>query len=80
MYIWCLSKESDVVVEPYNATLSLIHLLHITGYKRQVQVYQVPIKVESLNNSDCFILDAGLKVFQFNGTKSSAWEKKKQFE
>ena len=30
-----------------------------------------------MNNSDCFILDAGLKLFQFNGTKSSAWEKRK---
>ena len=52
-------------------------LLHITGYKRQVQVCQVPIKVESLNNSDCFILDGGLKVLQFNGAKSSAWETRK---
>ena len=42
-----------------------------------MQVYQVPIKAESLNNSDCFVLDAGLKIFQFNGEKSSAWEKRK---
>ena len=42
-----------------------------------MQVYQVRIKVESLNNNYCFIVDAGLKVFQFNGTKSSAWEKRK---
>ena len=52
-------------------------LLHITGYIRQVQVYQLPSKAESLNNSDCFMLDAGLKVFRFNGTKSSSWEKRK---
>lgn len=52
-------------------------LLHVTGFKKHVQVYQVPIKPESLNDSDSFVLDAGLKVFQFNGTKSSAWEKRK---
>ena len=42
-----------------------------------MQVYQVPLKPESLNNSDSFVLDCGLSVFQFNGTKSSAWEKRK---
>lgn len=52
-------------------------LLHVTGYKQHVQVYQVPLKIESLNNCDSFVLDAGLKVFQFNGGKSSAWEKRK---
>lgn len=52
-------------------------LLHITGYKQHVQVYQVPIKPESLNNCDSFVLDAGLTLFQFNGEKSSAWEKRK---
>jgi len=52
-------------------------LLHCTGFKKHVQVYQVPIKHESLNNSDCFVLDAGLTIFQFNGEKSSSWEKRK---
>jgi len=52
-------------------------LLHITGYKQLVQVYQRPIKPESLNNSDSFVLDCGLTLFQFNGEKSSAWEKRK---
>jgi len=52
-------------------------LLHVTGYKQHVQVYQVPIKAESLNNCDSFVLDAGLTLYQFNGEKSSAWEKRK---
>jgi gelsolin len=52
-------------------------LMHVTGFKKHVQVYQVPLKTESLNNSDAFVLDCGLTVFQFNGTKSSAWEKRK---
>jgi gelsolin len=52
-------------------------LLHVTGYKQHVQVYQVPIKAESLNNCDSYVLDCGLTLFQFNGEKSSAWEKRK---
>jgi len=52
-------------------------LLHITGFKQKVQVYEVPLSVDELNNSDCFVLDNGLAIFQFNGTKSSAWEKRK---
>jgi gelsolin len=52
-------------------------LLHITGFKQKVQVYEVPLTVDSLNDSDCFVLDSGLTIFQFNGTKSSAWEKRK---
>jgi len=52
-------------------------LLHCTGFKQKVQVYQVPLKASSLNNSDCFVLDNGLSIYQFNGEKSSAWEKRK---
>jgi len=52
-------------------------LLHVSGYQKHVQVSQVPLKIESLNDSDTFVLDAGLKIWQFNGTKSSAWEKRK---
>ena len=52
-------------------------LLHVVGYKRHVQVYQVPLKTESLNNSDSFVLDCGLKIFQFNGEYATAWEKRK---
>jgi gelsolin len=52
-------------------------LLHVTGYQKHVQVYQVPLAPESLNNHDAFVLDAGAKVYQFNGKKASAWEKRK---
>jgi gelsolin len=52
-------------------------LMHVTGYKQKVQVYEVPLSVDSLNDSDCFVLDNGLTIFQFNGTKCSAWEKRK---
>jgi len=52
-------------------------LLHITGFKQKVQVYEVPLKVEELNDSDCFVLDNGLAIYQFYGTKSNSWEKRK---
>jgi len=52
-------------------------LLHVTGFKKHVQVTQVGLDTANLNNSDSFVLDCGLSVFQFNGSKSSAWEKRK---
>lgn len=52
-------------------------LLHVTGFKKHVQVCQVGLNTANLNNSDAFVLDCGLSVFQFNGSKSSAWEKRK---
>jgi gelsolin len=52
-------------------------LMHVTGYKKTVQVYEVPVAHDSLNDSDCFVLDCGYQIYQFNGTKASAWEKRK---
>jgi gelsolin len=52
-------------------------LLHVTGFKKHVQVNQVKMDTANLNDSDSFVLDAGLSLFQFNGSKSSAWEKRK---
>jgi len=51
-------------------------LLHMKG-KRKVRVTQVPFERASLNSGDVFILDAGLKLFQFNGKKSSPAERSK---
>merc|ERR1712129_336360 len=52
-------------------------LLHVCGYKKHVQVYQVKLDAANLNDSDAFVLDCGLTLYQFNGGKSSAWEKRK---
>lgn len=51
-------------------------LLHLKGRKR-VRVTQVDLTVKSMNSGDVFILDMGLKVFQFNGRKSGPQEKMK---
>jgi len=52
-------------------------LLHVCGYKKHVQVYQVKLDTANLNNSDAFVLDCGLTLYQFNGGAASAWEKRK---
>ncbi len=54
-----------------------LRLLHVTGYNKHVQVYQVGLDSNNLTNSDSFVLDCGLTIYQFNGIKSSAWEKRK---
>jgi gelsolin len=51
-------------------------LLHLKGKKR-VRVAQVPLQRDSLNSGDCFILDAGLNVYQFNGRRCGPSEKSK---
>jgi gelsolin len=51
-------------------------LLHLKGRKR-VRVTQVDLSHKSLNSGDVFILDAGLKVYQFNGKKAGPQEKMK---
>jgi len=51
-------------------------LLHIKG-KKKVLVTQVEMERASLNSGDVFILDAGLKLFQFNGKKAGPQEKQK---
>lgn len=53
-------------------------LLHVQGTtSRNVKVYQVELSGKSLNSSDTFILDAGLKIYQFNGKHSKPIEKNK---
>lgn len=51
-------------------------LLHIRG-NRGVRVAEVPVKMDSLNHGDCFVLDDGYELFQWNGSGASAAEKAK---
>ena len=50
--------------------------MHLKG-ARNVRVTQVPLKADSLNEGDVFILDAGLKLYQWNGPQASRQEKAK---
>ena len=52
-------------------------LLQIKGFKDNVVVREIPLKVESLNSGDVFIIDAGLNLFHFNGSQAAIPEKLK---
>lgn len=52
-------------------------LLHIKGVRKAMRVREVPLSRTSLNEGDCFILDAGLQIFQWNGEKSGPFERTK---
>jgi gelsolin len=52
-------------------------LLHIKGSGQNIRVQQTNLDRSALNSGDVFILDKGLKVFQFNGAKSAGAERMK---
>lgn len=51
-------------------------LLHLKGRKK-IRVTQVDLNRGSLNSGDVFVLDGGLKIWQWNGRKSGPQEKQK---
>ena len=51
-------------------------LLHLKG-KKKVRVTQVDKSFKSLNSGDVFILDCGLQIYQWNGSKAGPQEKMK---
>jgi len=51
-------------------------LLHVKG-KKTVRVTQVPLSGTSLNSGDVFLLDKGLKIYQWNGKQSAGQERMK---
>lgn len=51
-------------------------LIHVSGRnKKKMKAKQVPLNVENLNSTDCFLLDAGTELFQFHPPSCSVWEK-----
>jgi len=54
-------------------------LLHLKG-KKKVRMTQVEMDKCSLNSGDCFVLDNGLTIYQWNGAKSGPQEKQKGAE
>jgi len=65
------SGFKHVEPEKYNP-----RLLHLKG-KRKIRVTQVPMEKASMNSGDVFVLDAGLNLYQWNGSKSGPGEKMK---
>jgi len=49
----------------------------ISKGKKKIRVTQVDLHRESLNSGDVFLLDLGLKIFQWNGKKCGPQEKQK---
>jgi len=52
-------------------------LLHVKGTIARAVVREVPLGAHSLNSGDVFVVDLGLKVFQFNGKGSGGGERSK---
>ena len=46
---------------------------HFSSFRR---TREVPCEAASLNSGDCFIYDAGMNIYQFNGKNSSAAERR----
>jgi len=55
-------------------------LLHVKGKNNNVRVSEVKRDKSSLNAGDVFILDCGLKIFQWNGKTGGIFEKRKANE
>lgn len=51
-------------------------LFQVKG-KRNVRVREVPLSIVSMNNGDCFILDAGREIHVYVGQNSKRVEKLK---
>jgi len=55
-------------------------LYHVKSVGKTLTVTSVPIASSSLNSGDVFILDQGLKIYQWNGCKAAGVEKHKAME
>eukprot|EP01080_Neovahlkampfia_damariscottae_P006648 gene6648-10813_t len=52
----------------------VLMLIQVKGKKR-IRSRVVLFSIESLNSSDVFVLDAGMKIYQWNGKKSSKFKR-----
>ena len=52
-------------------------LLHFSGTRKQVEVREVSRKAGNLKHDDVFILDMGMKIYQWNGSASNKDERMK---
>jgi len=66
-------------VNPESYVPRLMHIRQ-TLKKRHVRLAQVELKREELNEGDVFVVDAGLKLYQFNGKKAGFMAKRKAGE
>jgi len=50
-------------------------LLHVIKEKHSTRMNHVPLSKDSMNNSGCFILDAGVKIYTYYGSSSNNFER-----
>eukprot|EP00929_Paragymnodinium_shiwhaense_P005509 TRINITY_DN10761_c0_g1_i1.p1 TRINITY_DN10761_c0_g1~~TRINITY_DN10761_c0_g1_i1.p1 ORF type:complete len:368 (+),score=90.00 TRINITY_DN10761_c0_g1_i1:55-1158(+) len=50
-------------------------LLHVKRSAHNTRTYEVPLMRDSMCHGDCYILDAGTKIFKWFGDEASAFEK-----
>jgi len=50
-------------------------LFHIMGERKQISVTEVPLKRGNLNSEDVFVVDCGLRIYQFNGETANKDER-----
>jgi len=50
-------------------------LYHIVGERKLITVNEVPLKRGNLNSEDVFVIDKGLRIYQFNGETANKDEK-----
>ncbi|EGF79911.1 hypothetical protein BATDEDRAFT_37025 [Batrachochytrium dendrobatidis JAM81] len=55
-------------------------LLQIKGNKNNISIHEVPRTFKSMNSGDIFIADAGLKIYQWNGSSANGHEKSRAME
>ena len=80
LYIFCsyfriLSGGAESGFRHVKPTEYKPRLLHFSGTRKAVEVREVPMSVKRLVSSDVFILDLGLKVYQWNGSEANKDEK-----
>jgi len=64
-------------VKPEEYKTRLIHVESIKKKnKRKIKCDEVPVSVDSLNNCDAFILDCGVKIYDFRPENCNVWEKR----
>lgn len=50
-------------------------MFHIVGERKQISVTEIPLKRGNLNSEDVFVVDCGLRIYQFNGETANKDEK-----
>jgi len=50
-------------------------LFHIMGERKMMSINEVPCKRGNLNSEDVFVIDCGLRIYQFNGETANKDEK-----